>query len=142
MDQNQHQESSLFEMNMDASAQSYLLSVSKWTKFISIVGFITCALVLILFAAYGQNIIQAFSVLISLGSADRAGILIAIVVVAAVLVFLWLFFLIKSSNLLKRGLDTKNTALIADGFKAMRIYFSLSIVINLLNIISTLSNMF
>ena len=83
MEQNQDQ--SLFDMNMDASTQSHLLSISKWTKFISVTGFVVGGIVLLLLAAYGKEILKQFSILLSFGDADFAGVLIAIVLVAFLL---------------------------------------------------------
>ena len=57
MEQNQDQ--SLFDMNMDSSTQSHLLSISKWTKFISIVGFVICGLVLLLLAVFGAKLLNS-----------------------------------------------------------------------------------
>lgn len=137
----QNNDVSLFDMNMDASTQTHLLSVSKWTKFISITGFVTGALFLILLAAFGQQIITSFSGLFSVGETDLAGALIAVVIIALVLVGCWLFFLFKSSRLLKAGLENRNSAMLADGFKAMRVYFIFSFIMSLLGILSTFSTL-
>ncbi|MDZ4810116.1 MAG: hypothetical protein SGI96_17910 [Bacteroidota bacterium] len=140
MEQNQDQ--SLFDMNMDSTTQSHLLSISKWTKFISITGFVIGGLFLLLLAAYGSEIIDRVSVLFTVGDADLAGAVIAIVLVAMLLIGFWLFFLLRASTLLKRGLQNRNTVQLADGFKAMRIYFVFSFVISILSMLSTLQSFF
>ena len=136
MEQNQDQ--SLFDMNMDSSSQSHLLSISKWTKFISVTGLIVCGLVLLLVVSYGAEIVGQFSALLAFGEGDLAGALIAIVVVAVLIFGFWIFFLFRASSLLKKGLATRNTADLADGFKAMRNYFVFSFVISILSLLSTL----
>jgi hypothetical protein len=134
----QNQDKSLFEMNMDSTTQSHLLSISRWTKFISVTGFILGGIVLILFAVYGAEIVKQFSILFSFGKGDLAGALIAVALVGLLLCGLWIYFLFRASVLLKKGLQNRDTAQLADGFKAMRIYFVFSFVISVLSILSTL----
>jgi hypothetical protein len=141
MEQNQDQ--SLFDMNMDSATQSHLLSISKWTKFISVTGFVVCGLFLLLMIAYGTAIVDQFSDVFSMGGADMAGTagaLIAIVLVVILIVGLWIYFLFRASTLLKKGLQTRNTADLAGGFKAMRSYFIFSFVISVLSLLSTLQS--
>ncbi len=138
MEQNQDQ--SLFDMNMDSSTQSHLLSISKWTKFISIVGFVICGLVLLLLAVFGAKITEQLSVLFSFGNSELAGALIAVVLVVLLLFGFWIYFLFRASNLLRNGLQSRDTAQLADGFKAMRIYFIFSFVISVLSLLSSLQS--
>jgi hypothetical protein len=138
----QSQDQSLFDMNMDSNTQSHLLAISKWTKFISITGFVVGGLFLLLFAAFGSVIIKQFSALFSFGSADLAGALIALVLAVLLLFGFWLYFLFRASALLKSGLQNRDTAKLADGFKAMRIYFVFSFVISVLSMLSTLQSFF
>lgn len=140
MEQNQDQ--SLFDMNMDSTTQSHLLSISKWAKFISITGFVIAGIVILLLAAYGPVIVKSFSVLFSFGDADLAGVLIAIVLVMLLIFGFWLYFLFRTSSLLKRGLQNRDTAQLADGFKAMRIFFVFSFIISVLGILSALQTLF
>ena len=135
-----NQDQSLFDMNMDSSTQSHLLSISKWTKFISIVGFVICGLVLLLLAVYGAKITEQLSVLFSFGNSELAGALIAVVLVVLLLFGFWIYFLFKVSNLLRNGLQSRDTVLLADGFKAMRIYFIFSFVISVLSLLSSLQS--
>jgi hypothetical protein len=138
MEQNQDQ--SLFDMNMDSTTQSHLLSISKWTKFISITGFVVGGLFIILLAALGSEIISKFSAIFSFGDANMAGALIAIVLVVLLVMGCWLFFLFRASTLLKKGVQSRDTAQLAEGFKAMRIYFIFSFIISLLSMLSTLQS--
>ncbi len=138
MEQEQSQEKSLFDINMDGNTQANILSVSKWGKFISVTGFIVCGLILILFAAYGEVIIKQVAAIFSMGQADLAGALIAVVVIGLILVVCWIYFLFRSSGLLREGLQSHDSAKLAEGFKAMRIYFIFSFIISLLGILSNL----
>ena len=138
----QQQESSLFDIHMDNQAQSSLLAISKWAKFVAVTGIIIGAIVLVLAISYGPQIIQAFSALLSLGTnQEEAGVLIATLVIAVLLVSFWLYFLLRTSNLLNQGLESRSSALLAAGFRSMRVYFVISFVMSLLSIISALSEL-
>ncbi len=136
------QESSLFDIQMDTDAQTSLLSISKWAKFVAITGIIIGAIVLILASAYGPQIIQAFTSLFSIGmNQEEAGMLIAILVIAVLMVSFWLYFLLRTSSLLNRGLESRSSAQLAAGFRSMRVYFVISFIMSLLSILSALSDL-
>ncbi|MBK6825968.1 MAG: hypothetical protein IPG86_03385 [Chitinophagaceae bacterium] len=138
----QQQESSLFDIQMDVDAQTSLLSISKWAKFVAITGIIIGAIVLILASAYGPQIIQAFTSLFSIGmNQEEAGMLIAILVIAVLMVSFWLYFLLRTSSLLNRGLESRSSAQLAAGFRSMRVYFVISFIMSLLSILSALSDL-
>ncbi|MBL0271397.1 MAG: hypothetical protein IPP99_22615 [Chitinophagaceae bacterium] len=136
------QEHSLFDMQMDDSSQQSLLSVSKWAKFIAVSGIIIGAIALIFALAYGPQIIQVFTTMLKIGvSQEEAGMLIGVLVVVVLLICGWLYFLLRSASLLNRGLESRSSALLAEGFRSMRVYFVISFIISLLSIISVITEM-
>jgi len=135
------QSSSLFEMELDQSGQANILAVSKWTRFISIVGIVCIALVLIAFAASGQEILANLGYLYSFGDSDMAVTLLVLVLLVIAFFCVWVFFLLKASNLLKKGILGKNATDIAEGFRAMKIFFILSVIISVVSILSTILSM-
>jgi hypothetical protein len=137
----QDQSSSLFEVDIDNTAQSHLLSISKWTKIISVTGFVIGGLLLLVFAVAGRQLIEQISSLTALGANSLAGALIAIIIIVFVFVGAWLYFLFRASSLIKRGLQNRNTDDLAQGFGAMRIYFVFSMIFSLLSILGTLMSM-
>ena len=137
----QDQPSSLFEMDMDNTAQANLLSISKWTRFISITGFVVGALLLLLMTVAGSQVIGQISALTAFGEGNFAGAVIAVVIIVFAFAGTWLYFLFKASSLIKRGLQNRNTDTLAQGFKAMRIYFVFSMIFSVLSILGTLTSM-
>jgi hypothetical protein len=133
----EQEEKSLFDVSMDSTTQHHLHAISKWAKFIAITGFFFGAVVILLLATASTLVIDQFSALLSVGG-DQLTFLIVVVVIAMLIVFIWLYFLLRASHLLKKGLDHRNSHDIAEGFKAMRIYFIISFVFSILSIISTL----
>ena len=137
----QDQPSSLFEMDMDYTAQANLLSISKWTRFISITGLVVGVLLLLLLATAGSRIIEQISAFTAFGEGNFAGVLIAAIIIVFAFAGTWLYFLFKASSLIKRGLQNRNTDILAQGFKAMRIYFVFSMIFSILSILGTLTSM-
>ncbi|HKB44541.1 MAG TPA: hypothetical protein VKC90_09125 [Chitinophagaceae bacterium] len=137
----QDQPSSLFEMDMDNTAQANLLSISKWTRFISITGFVVGALLLLLMTVASSQVIGQISALTAFGEGNFAGAIIAVVIIVFAFAGTWLYFLFKASSLIKRGLQNRNTDTLAQGFKAMRIYFVFSMIFSVLSILGTLTSM-
>jgi nitric oxide reductase large subunit len=139
-----NQEQSLFDSNMDHVTQEHLQSVSKWTRFISITGFIGLGLILIILLIAGSQVAGQLSSLSGLNGFDMAGagVIIAIIVVAILIMVLWVYFLFKASNLLSNGLQSRDSAMIADGFRAMKIYFIISFVLSVLSLLSAVTTGF
>lgn len=134
-----NQEQSLFDSNMDHVTQEHLQSVAKWTRFISITGFVGLGLVLIMLLVAGSQLATSLSSLPGFGALDMAGAVIAIIIIALVIMGLWIFFLFKASNLLTNGLQNRDSGMLAEGFRAMKTYFIISFVLSILSLLSTLS---
>jgi hypothetical protein len=118
-----------------------LQSISKWTRFISVTGFVVGGLMVLLIAAVGERMLDALTALTSLGQQNVAGAILAIVVIVFVLLAVWLFFLFKASSFLKKGLQSRNNNELAEGFKALKNYFTLSALMSVLSILGTLFGM-
>ena len=137
----QEQSPSLFEMEMDGTSQNNLLSISKWAKFISVTGFVIGALMLLGLAIGGTRILEQLAALTSLGQSDIAEAFIIGVIVVMAFLGAWIYFLFRTSTLIRRGLQSRNNSDLAEGFKAMRIYFVFSMIVSLLSILGTLFSM-
>jgi membrane protein DedA with SNARE-associated domain len=141
MDQQDQSPPSLFEMEVDTGAQTHLLAISKWSRFISIVIFCCIALVLLGLLINAEEIMQSASILSSVGDSDAAVFVIVIMVVALVFFSLWFFFLFKSSRHIKRGIYTRNSAELAEGFKALRISAVFSVIYSALTILTKFTSL-
>ena len=83
------QNTNLFELQIDASAQSYLRETAKWAKFLAIIGFICCGL-LILGGIFAASIFATMGGMTSqLGSPMAAGMgaMLTVVYICIALVY-------------------------------------------------------
>ncbi|HEY0677384.1 MAG TPA: DUF5362 family protein [Chitinophagaceae bacterium] len=63
--------SNLFELHLDQQSTSYLSEAARWGKFLSIVGFIMCALIVLVGIFAGSIMATAFG---SMSGGDAAGL--------------------------------------------------------------------
>lgn len=135
--ENNH-ESSLFEMEIDENGQQHLLTAAKWANFISFTGFIGCAVFLLLVLAFGDDIFQEIS---KSNVTGAGGIIVFLMLIVLGLMVLWMYFLYKAAQNLRKGVQEKNTNRIAEGFQAMQSFFIVSFIITILTILSTFSKL-
>lgn len=79
----------LFELQLDGTAINYLREGSKWARFIAIVGFVMCAL-MVLVALFAGTILASYS---SMAFGDSSGIIGGGMITAIYLVFAALWFI-------------------------------------------------
>jgi len=128
---------SLFEMDIDPIGQNHLNTISKWGKFISVTLLIIVALGVVGLATQYDQIIARIGDLMAFDN-KAAGILLAIVIIFIGLVLVLLFFMLRACTLIKQGLIAQNSDRIADGFKALKVVFTIGIIFSALTIISTI----
>lgn len=83
----------LFELQLDQQSISYMGETARWAKFLSIVGFVMCG-IMILFALFFGSIISTFSKLGGadvLSGAERVGYTFGVTVVYIVIALLFFF---------------------------------------------------
>src|SRR5690349_9341760 len=103
MEENQNQGSSLFEMEVDSAMKENLNTISKWSKFISIIGFVVAGLFVLGIASAGRRIIDAMDQLMPLAGSETIWVIVVVLVILGGLCVAWLYFLLQSSNLIRKG---------------------------------------
>lgn len=131
-------DSSLFGMQVDANANSQLSVVSKWSKFIAVTGIITVALFLLLLLSVGSRIVDYVSELFFYGGTEMFTIMIIIIALGFLLIGTWLYFLLRASNLISKALTSGSTEVLTNAFKALKNFFTVSIIISSLSLIGNL----
>jgi hypothetical protein len=124
--QNQTQESPLFGLSIDPLVKSHLSETARWGKFLSIIGFICCALIVIL----GIYFVTAFSSMertygLNEGpSLSAFGPMLAVVyILFALLYFFPCLFLLRFSNKMKTALAADNQEDLTVSFQNLKVLF-------------------
>lgn len=125
--QNQIQDSPLFGLSIDPVIKAHLSETAKWGKFLAIVGFVFCGIILLA----GIFIVSAFSSVektyssygnTSLIASFGPGIFV-IYIIIAVLYFFPCLFLLRFSNKMKAALAADNQPELTASFQNLKILF-------------------
>jgi hypothetical protein len=132
------------DLEMDREARLQLNEAAKWSKFIAIVMFIACGLILIFGIAGGAALTGVLRKLGGtydvLGGFDGAVLIIAIIFIVAVLALVY-YFLFDFSQKIKAALLSENTADFNAGLKSLKIFFIITTVFAILGLLSKVYNM-
>lgn len=123
MEQQHH----LAELTVDHQGAEQLKGIAGWAKFLSIIGFIACVLLVIfgLFAATIMGSVSNYDDGLG-GNALGAGLgvfMTVIYIVLAVIYFIPTLFLFQSANRLKAALATSDQGLLNEGLGKLRACF-------------------
>lgn len=126
-EQNQNQESPLFGLSIDPIIRSHLSETARWAKFLSIVGFIGCGLIVLLGIFLSINF-ESLQRRTSYYNDTRAfaglGAVIGFFyIIGAVLYFFPCLFLFRFSNKMKASLASENQDNLNVAFQNLKILY-------------------
>jgi hypothetical protein len=127
MEQQDQLSSPLFNLSIDPVIKSHLSETARWGKFLSIVGFVFCGLIIlvgIIFISAFGNFQRTYGT--SESSSLIAGMgpmLFVIYIIIAVLYFFPCLFLLRFSNKMKAALAADNQPELTASFQNLKILF-------------------
>jgi len=132
---------SFLELQVDQTASKNLSEVARWARFLSITGFVCMSLMVIFFVSMQSRLAAAMSQIVpGFSDLNGIGVLLTIIIIAAVVGCLLLYFLFRGSTLIKRGIETKNQEVFNSGLASLKAYFTmygiLAIVVFITNLVS------
>ena len=137
MEENQ----SILELQVDQTASKNLSDAARWAKFLSIVGFVGVALMIICILALQSRIVEALSEIIpGLSTASGMALVVTTFIIVAVIVGILMYFLLRASILIKRGIGTRNQEVFNSGLASLKAYFTMYGVLTILGLISTITS--
>jgi hypothetical protein len=142
MDQNENQQSSLFEMDLDNEARYSFGEMARWAKFLAIVAIVGLSLFILFFLAFGKRIAYAMTTLFpgEITGLGTAVVVIMLIVVAICAVLL--YFLFRASNGIRTGITTNSQEIFNDGLNSLKIYFMIYGILSILTTLSSILNAF
>ena len=132
------------DLQIDNQVRQQLSEAGRWTKFIAIVMFIACGLLLVfgiagtaalsnIFEKYGRT----YRGLLNL---DRSFFIVVIILVIAIIALIY-YFLFNFSRKIKNALSSDNTTELNTGLKSLKTFFIISTVVAILSLLSSLYNL-
>jgi hypothetical protein len=134
------------DIQIDEEVRNQFGEMAKWTKFISIVIFVLAAIIFIvgvlgggtimsIFDAYGGGMLDTF---FGLG----AGILIAIIAFAVLIMSVIYYFLFRFAKKVKTALATEDVLQLNEALSALKIFFIIMTILSILGVLLSLIKLF
>ena len=133
------------DLQMDEVVRLQFNETAKWSKFISIVMFVGCGLLLIVGLVGGAALFTIFkSVGARYGFLDEfSGAIIIMIIVAVVAVLaLVYYFLFNFAQKIKAALLTDNVAELNAGLKSLKTFFIITTIFAIISLLNSIWQMF
>jgi hypothetical protein len=123
--QNQQPESSLFNLSIEPSILNYLSETARWGKFLSILGFIMCGIMLLI----GMVIPSMMTRMSAMGMAGNIfaslgfGFLIFFYIIIAIVYFFPCLYLFRFSSAMKAAIASDDQFKLTESFKNLKALF-------------------
>lgn len=133
------------DLEIDNPVRQQLYDTARWTKFISIVMFVACGLLLVFGTIGGAAL---FTVIRKMGPAgglisEMSGALfIAIVLLVVAVLAIVYYFLFNFSRKVKIALLSENTAELNAGLRSLKTFFIITTVFAILSLLNSIASMF
>ena len=112
----------LEQLTLTSTSKSFLKETAKWTNFLSILGFILIALMLVL-AAFSSTIFNMVAKM-QPGIPESLGLSLAITyLVLSIIYFFPVYYLLQFSRKMKKALITKNNETLASAFEKLKSHY-------------------
>jgi uncharacterized membrane protein YjgN (DUF898 family) len=123
----EQEQQGLFGLNLDSAIKTHLYETAKWGRFLAIVGFVMCAIIVIAGIAFMANYDDsAYSSYRRYNEPSTQGLgaagLIAYIIVA-VLYFFPALFLFRFSNQMKTALMADDQSTLTTSFQNLKVLF-------------------
>ncbi|GAB3424910.1 hypothetical protein [Niabella aquatica] len=139
-DEETQQEPAFNNDPLDGS-EGALLQISKWTRQIAVIGFAIGSFIVVVMLFSGAQILKTIGAALPVTFAGIYPILVVSFFILFFLAALVLFYLYKASQLLLRGVQQKNSALLSQAFTHIKNFFIVVIVFAALQLVVNLSNL-
>ncbi len=113
---------------LNFEAQSYLREAGKWANFLGILGFIFCAIILVICFFVGGTMGKIASVTPGAGSAIYAGmggLITAVYILLDIIYFFFALYLYQFGSRIKRGLRFSNEADVTRALGKLKSFFKI-----------------
>lgn len=133
------------DIELDGEVRQQLYDAGKWAKFISIVMFIACGLLLLFGTIGAEELYTAFRRLSTsggvFGELNGAIIMILVILAVAILAFVY-YFLFNFSRKIKTALISENTAELNAALRSLKIFFIITTVFSILSLLNSVYKLF
>lgn len=133
------------DLEIDNQVRQQFYDAARWTKFISIVMFVACGLLLIFGTIGGAAL---YSVVKKMGAASgllgelSGALFITIILLVTVVLAIVYYFLFNFSRKVKNALLSENTEELNAGLRSLKTFFIITTVFAILSLLNSIASMF
>lgn len=113
----ENNDSSLFELQIDQQVSSYLSETAKWGKFLAIMGFIGCG-ILVLVGIFAGSLMASLSSIE--GAAIGTSFLMVIYILLALLYFFPCLYLFNFASKMQKAIRSNDQIQLTESFKNLK----------------------
>jgi hypothetical protein len=119
----------MFDLQLDQSSVNYLSETARWTRLLSIIGFIYCGLMVIVGLFFGSLIARMMTGMNSMGGDAAAipavggGVFGFFFILMSLILFFPAYYLFNFSSKMRRALRYNDQAVLTDSLKNLKSFF-------------------
>ena len=119
----QEQSSNLFDLHVDHRSTSYLNETARWAKFLAIVGFVSCGILVLVAIFAGSFLAGAFGRLGTEGAALGGAMLSTIYILIALVNFFPCFYLFNFASKMQMAIRSNDQEKLSASFSNLKSCF-------------------
>lgn len=133
------------DLEIDNQVRQQFYDTARWTKFISIVMFVACGLLLVFGTIGGAAL---YSVVKKMGAASgllgelSGALFITIILLVTVVLAIVYYFLFNFSRKVKNALLSENAEELNAGLRSLKTFFIITTVFAILSLLNSIASMF
>ena len=118
------QSSGLFELQLDQPSINYLNEAARWSRFLAIIGFIYCGLMVVFGLFFGTLMSRMMPVMGDSGiSAMGSGFLGVFIIIVSLIMFFPALYLWNFSSKMRKALNSNDQPLLTESLKNLKSFF-------------------
>jgi hypothetical protein len=110
----------LFELQVDHEASSYLRDAARWAKFLAIVGFVICGIIVLVALFAGSMLATSFGAMGARGSTAMGAMVSVIYIIIALISFFPWLFLFNFASKMQVALRNNDQVQLNQSFKNLK----------------------
>ncbi len=111
---------SLFELQIDHEASGYLRDAARWSKFLSIIGFVICGIIVLMALFAGSILAASFGAMGARGSSALGAMVSVIYIIVALISFFPWLFLFRFASKMQLALRNNDQVQLNQSFRNLK----------------------
>ena len=118
------EQSGLFELQLDQPSINYLNEAARWSRFLAIIGFIYCGLMVVFGLFFGTFMARMMPVMGESGMTAAGGSFLGVfIILVSMIMFFPALYLWNFSSKMRKALNSNDQPLLSESLKNLKSFF-------------------